>query len=60
MKKLDITKAQAAFADLIELAASGEEILITKDGKPLARDLPARKSRVGMLSGAYPTRPGRC
>lgn len=57
MKQLDITEAQAAFAEIVELAARGEETLITQDGKPLARILPARKRRIGMLDGAYPPVP---
>jgi len=54
MKQLDITEAQAAFAEIVELAARGEETLITQDGKPLARVLPAKKSRIGLLVGVYP------
>lgn len=57
MKQFDITEAQAAFTEIVELAAGGEEILITKDGKPIARVLPARKSRVGLLVGVYPPVP---
>lgn len=51
MKQLDITEAQAAFSEIVERAASGEETLITKNGEPLARLLPARKSRLGTLKG---------
>ena len=57
MKQLDITEAQAAFAEIVELAARGEETLITRDGKPLARVLPAKKSRIGLLVGVYPPVP---
>lgn len=57
MKQLDITEAQAAFAEIVELAARGEETLITQDGKPLARILPAKKSRIGLLVGVYPPVP---
>jgi prevent-host-death family protein len=57
MKQLDITEAQAAFAEIVELAARGEETLITQDGKPLARVLPAKKSRIGLLVGVYPPVP---
>ncbi|MFV3386776.1 type II toxin-antitoxin system Phd/YefM family antitoxin [Pseudomonas sp. NY15364] len=57
MKQFDIAEAQAAFTEIVELAAGGEEILITKDGKPIARVLPARKSRVGLLVGACPPVP---
>ncbi len=57
MKQLDVTEAQAAFAEIVELAARGEETLITQDGKPLARVLPAKKSRIGLLVGVYPPVP---
>lgn len=57
MKQFDITEAQAAFTEIVEQAAGGEEILITKDGKPIARVLPARKSRAGLLVAAYPPVP---
>ena len=57
MKQLDVTEAQAAFAEIVELAARGEETLITRDGKPLARVLPAKKSRIGLLVGVYPPVP---
>lgn len=57
MKRFDITETQAAFSEIIELAASGESVLITKDGKPLARVLPAQKPRIGLLVGAYPPVP---
>lgn len=57
MKQLDITEAQAAFAEIVELAARGEETLITRDGKPIAQVLPAKKSRIGLLVGVYPPVP---
>ncbi len=57
MKQLDITEAQAAFAEIVELAARSEKTLITQDGKPLARVLPAKKSRIGLLVGVYPPVP---
>ncbi|CAB5585122.1 Antitoxin of toxin-antitoxin stability system [Pseudomonas putida] len=57
MKKIDITEAQAVFYEIIEQAAEGQQILITKDGKPLARILSARKPRIGLLVGAYPPVP---
>lgn len=54
MKQLDITEAQAAFAEIVELAARGEESQVTPDGKPLARVLPVRKPRIGLVTEAYP------
>lgn len=57
MKQFDITEAQAAFTEIVELAAGGEETLITRDGKPIARVLPAQKSRIGLMVGVYPPVP---
>lgn len=53
MKQFDITEAEAAFSKIIDLATNGEEIFITKNGEPLVRVLPARKSRIGMMAGVY-------
>lgn len=57
MKQFDITEAQAAFAEIVELAARGEETLIIQNGKPLVRVLPFRKSRIGLLTEVYPPVP---
>ncbi|ELR98839.1 type II toxin-antitoxin system Phd/YefM family antitoxin [Gloeocapsa sp. PCC 73106] len=37
MKTLNITEAKARFAELVELVLSGEEIIITKMNKPVAK-----------------------
>jgi prevent-host-death family protein len=37
MTKVNIHQAKTHFSRLIELAASGEEVIIAKSGKPVAR-----------------------
>lgn len=39
-QRIDI--AQAQLADLIPLVEAGEEVIITRDGEPIARLLPAQ------------------
>jgi prevent-host-death family protein len=47
MTKVNIHQAKIQLSRLVELAASGEEIIITKSGKPVARLVPcATKGRV--------------
>jgi prevent-host-death family protein len=37
MTKVNIHRAKSQFSRLVELAAGGEEVIITKSGKPVAR-----------------------
>ena len=37
MKQVSISEAKARFSALVEEAAAGEVIIITKNGKPLAK-----------------------
>ena len=37
MNKVNIHQAKTQFSRLVELAASGEEVIIAKSGKPVAR-----------------------
>jgi prevent-host-death family protein len=39
---LNIAEAKARFSELVEKAASGEEILIARDHKPVAKLVPVR------------------
>jgi prevent-host-death family protein len=39
---VNIAEAKARFSELVEKAASGEEILIARDHKPLAKLVPVR------------------
>jgi len=37
IRQIDVEEAKARFARLISDAAKGEEIVLTKDGKPMAK-----------------------
>lgn len=55
MKSVTIQDAKENLLQLVEAAANGEETLIAKDGKPLARLVPITESkpqrRFGLLKG---------
>ncbi len=55
MRQIDIHDAQTHLSQLVDEAAGGEEIVIAKKGKPIARLValaPTRQPRVvGMLQG---------
>jgi prevent-host-death family protein len=46
-RRIDVEKAKAQFARLVAAAAKGEEIILSKDGKPMARlvAIPAASKR---------------
>lgn len=45
IKPVNIADAKARLSELVERAASGEEIVIARNGKPRARLVPLRPSR---------------
>ncbi|EAZ93010.1 type II toxin-antitoxin system Phd/YefM family antitoxin [Crocosphaera chwakensis] len=45
MTKLDIDKAKSNLSKLLDLAIKGEEIVITKDNKPVAKISPMKRKR---------------
>ena len=53
MPILDVEAAQADLDRLIDLACAGEEIIISRDGTPVAKLVPALqpKRQPGVLSG---------
>ena len=55
MNKVNIHQAKTQFSRLVDMAASGKEIIIAKSGKPVARLVPyapIRESRkLGQLRG---------
>ncbi len=55
MTKVNIHQAKTQFSRLVDLAASGEEIVIAKSGKPVARLVPYKQKgavrRPGSLRG---------
>ena len=54
-KPVNIHAAKTHFSRLVERAARGEEIIIAKAGKPVARLMPlatpGRRRRLGLLKG---------
>lgn len=55
MRTVDIHEAKTHLSRLVEDAAAGDEIVIAKAGRPVARLVPlarqARQKRVGVLKG---------
>ncbi len=55
MRTVNIHAAKTQLSRLVEAAAAGEEIIIAKSGKPVARlgplVRPQRKRRLGILTG---------
>lgn len=55
MKSFNIDEAKFQFPELVEQAAAGEEIIIAKDGKPMAKLIPLKKKppvrRFGFMEG---------
>jgi prevent-host-death family protein len=49
---INIYDAKSALSQLVERAAAGEEIIIAKAGRPMARLAPLRTSRAPNLIGA--------
>jgi prevent-host-death family protein len=50
---VNIEEAQSQFADLLAIASNGGEVIITQDGKPLARLVPVaplKKKRIAGLN----------
>jgi len=53
---VSVTVAKAQFSELVEDAIRGEETIITKHGKPVAKVVPYSKPKVifGLLEGRFP------
>jgi prevent-host-death family protein len=55
MRTINIHAAKTQFSRLVDAAAAGEEIIIAKSGKPIARlgplSTPPRKRTLGILAG---------
>ena len=49
---INIYDAKSSLSQLVERAAAGEEIIIAKAGRPMARLAPLRSSRTPNLIGA--------
>jgi prevent-host-death family protein len=55
-KFVSLTQAKAEFSALIEDAVRGDDVIITKHGKPIAKIIKYEKPKVvfGLLEGKYP------
>lgn len=55
MKSIDVHDAEARLSQLVEAAANGDETILAKNGKPIARLVaaaqPRRPRRFGVLKG---------
>ena len=55
MKTVNIYEAKTRLSQLVERAAAGEDVVIARAGRPIARlprlQRPARKRRLGLLRG---------
>jgi prevent-host-death family protein len=56
VKFVSVTVAKAQFSELVEDAIRGEETIITKHGRPVAKVVPYSKPKVifGLLEGRFP------
>lgn len=55
---VSVTEARATFPALLERAAAGQEVIVTRNGKPLARILPVGPEPVGREPGVLGWEPG--
>ena len=55
-KSISVTEAKSQFSSLVEDAIRGEETIITKHGRPVAKIIPYTKPKLvlGLLEGKYP------
>lgn len=57
MKTVNIYEAKTHLSELVEEAASGEDVVIARAGRPVARltrlHAKARKRRLGLLDGRF-------
>lgn len=53
MKEVGAFEAKTHLSELLELASRGEEILITRRGKPVARLVPASRTRTDAARAAF-------
>jgi prevent-host-death family protein len=57
--QVNVDEAEAQLSELIEAALAGEEVIITRGNKPIARLVPIQKSegRFRMMAGKFGTSP---
>jgi prevent-host-death family protein len=56
VKYVALTEAKSEFSALVDRAIQGEEIVLTRHGKPVARIVKYQKPKLvfGLLEGKYP------
>lgn len=54
MKSIDITEAPPQLNEIIKITEQGESVLISINGTPKFRAIPANKKRIGLLAGMPP------
>ena len=52
MESYNVAEAKSRFSEMLERVSQGEEILLTRRGKPVARILPATTAELPSLLGA--------
>jgi prevent-host-death family protein len=62
MQQVDIHEAKTRLSKRVDIAAAGEEIIIAKSGKPMARLVPISRAsaprKKGLLEGRIKINPG--
>ncbi|GLU40080.1 type II toxin-antitoxin system prevent-host-death family antitoxin [Pseudomonas sp. NBRC 100443] len=54
MKSMDITEVTPQLNEIIKITEQGESVLITINGTPAFRAIPANRKRIGLLAGMPP------
>ena len=52
MESYNVAEAKSRFSEILERVSQGEEIVVTRRGKPIARVLPAAETPVKSILGA--------
>ncbi len=53
MTKVNVAEAKAKLSDLLERAVDGEDIVIAKNGRPIARLVPVVEQRASRTPGRW-------
>lgn len=51
MRQVSVTAARSQFGALVEAAAAGEDIILTRRGKPIVKLVRVGRFRIGLLDG---------
>jgi prevent-host-death family protein len=54
MKSMNITEVPPQLNEIIKITEKGESVLITINGTPKFRAIPANRKRIGLLAGMPP------